>query len=395
MLENYDFRYNVYYGGRGSGKSKFVLQKLLLKGLKEKRLILLMRKETNKIRDSLWREITSLIDEWQLSQFFEINKSEFRATCTINGTEFKCLGLDEAEKIKGFADVSDILLDEVTAFTQEDIELIDGTLRSNKYDLPLQMYFTFNPISKQNFVYKYWGFDTGKTPPDTFICHSTYRDNPFLDESYHKRMEALKERNSTRYKIEAEGLFANLSRLVFNNYTVKEFDYTQLNGDLCIGQDYGFVADPTTLVASIVTADTIYIFKEWGGTGYTNDKIANVIKSLGFAKSMIIGDCAEPKTLEELRRAGISRIKPSVKGADSIKHGLQRLMQYDIIVHPDCQGIITEFENYTYKKDRATGEYIDQPIDDFNHYIDALRYSLQCLDHKQKMGTMSKTLLGI
>ena len=218
-LLDYQYRYNVFYGGRASGKTKFIMQKLLIKGLKEKRTILLMRKQTTQLRDSVWKEILQVIDDFHLSQFFTVNKTEFRITCSINGTEFKCLGLDEPEKIKGFADISDVFLDEVTGFNQEDVELIDGTLRSPKFKLPLQMYFSFNPISKANFVYKYFGFDTGITPPNTFILKSTYLDNPFLGENVAERYEALKQRDYRRWQIEALGDFVSLDKLVFQNYT--------------------------------------------------------------------------------------------------------------------------------------------------------------------------------
>ena len=381
-LLDYQYRYNVFYGGRASGKTKFIMQKLLIKGLKEKRTILLMRKQTTQSRDSVWKEILQVIDDFHLSQFFTVNKTELRITCLINGTEFKCLGLDEPEKIKGFADISDVFLDEVTGFNQEDVELIDGTLRSPKFKLPLQMYFSFNPISKANFVYKYFGFDTGITPPNTFILKSTYLDNPFLGENVAERYEALKQRDYRRWQIEALGDFVSLDKLVFQNYKVEEFDHTKINGVLLCGLDYGFVNDISAFVASLLDEENkkIYVFKIWGDTNKTNDELSNIIKSMGFSKSIIIADCAEQKSIEEMKRAGILRIKPSVKGADSIIHGIQKLQQYDIIIHPSCEGIITEFENYSWQKDKQSGEYINKPIDSFNHYIDALRYSLQCVN---------------
>ena len=381
-LLDYQYRYNVFYGGRASGKTKFIMQKLLIKGLKEKRTILLMRKQTTQLRDSVWKEILQVIDDFHLSQFFTVNKTEFRITCLINGTEFKCLGLDEPEKIKGFADISDVFLDEVTGFNQEDVELIDGTLRSPKFKLPLQMYFSFNPISKANFVYKYFGFDTGITPPNTFILKSTYLDNPFLGDNVAERYEALKQRDYRRWQIEALGDFVSLDKLVFQNYKVEEFDHTKINGVLLCGLDYGFVNDISAFVASLLDEENkkIYVFKIWGDTNKTNDELSNIIKAMGFSKSLIIADCAEQKSIEEMKRAGILRIKPSVKGADSIIHGIQKLQQYDIIIHPSCEGIITEFENYSWQKDKQSGEYINKPIDSFNHYIDALRYSLQCVN---------------
>lgn len=378
-LYDYSKRYNVYYGGRASGKTKFIMQKLLIKGLRERRTILLMRKQTTQLRDSVWKEMLQTISDFHLLDYFSINKTEFRITCKINGTEFKCLGLDEPEKIKGFADISDVFMDEVTGFNKEDVELIDGTLRSPKFKLPLQMYFSFNPISKANFVYTYFGFDTGIVPPNTFILKSTYLDNPFLGANVAERYEALKQRDYQRWQIEALGDFVSLDRLVFQNVKVEEFNHADIKGQLLCGLDYGFVNDISAFVASLLDEENkkLYVFKTWGDTNKTNQELANIIKAMGFGKSVIIADCAEQKSIEEMRREGIIKIKPSVKGADSIIHGIQKLQQYEIIVHPDCEGIITEFQNYAWQKDKQSGEYINKPIDAFNHYIDALRYSLQ------------------
>ena len=393
-VEDYTNRYNVYYGGRGSGKTIFVMDKLLLKGLKEKRTILLMRKTTANCKFSVWKELKAAVDRFQLTKFFTFYESDYSAVCKLNGTVFKCTGLDVAEKIKGFSEISDVLLEEATEFTPEDIDLIDGTVRSIKYKLPLQLYFLFNPVSKANYVYKRFGFDTGVAPPNTFVLKTTYLDNPYISADYIQRMEDMRRTNPTRWKIEALGDFVSLDKLVFQNYTVKEFNHADIKGDLIIGMDFGFINDVSTIVASILdeAEKRIYIFKEWGATGKTNDELAKIIASLGFAKSTIIADAAEQKSIEEIKRKGISRIKPCVKGPDSIIHGIQKLQNYEIIVHPNCEGIITEFENYSWQKDKATGEYINKPIDDFNHYCDALRYSLQCVDNSRKLKTLNKNL---
>lgn len=396
-LWDYSKRYNIYYGGRGSGKTVFLVTKLLLKGLLEKRNILLMNKHTNKVVDGVWRELNNAIDQFQLRPYFTFNKTEFRATCNINGTQIRCLGLDDAERIKGYADISDVLLDEATNFTVEDFELIDGTLRSPKYEYLLQLYCSFNPVSKTNWVYKYFGFDTGIIPDNTFILKTTYLDNIFLSPEYHERMEILKKRNYTRWKIEALGDFVSLDRLVYDGYWhIENFDYTQIKGELLVGLDFGFVNDVSALTASILDEDNkkLYVFKEWGDTGKTNPELAKIITSLGFAKSTIIADSAEQKSIEELRRLGLQRIKASVKGPDSIIHGIQKLQQYEMVIHPSCVEVINELENYSWQKDKQTGEYINKPIDSFNHYLDALRYSTQCANYK-KLKVMDKSVLGL
>lgn len=396
-LWDYSKRYNIYYGGRGSGKTVFLVSKLLLKGLLEKRNILLMNKHTNKVVDGVWRELNNAIDQFQLRPYFTFNKTEFRATCNINGTQIRCLGLDDAERIKGYADISDVLLDEATNFTVEDFELIDGTLRSPKYEYMLQLYLSFNPVSKTNWVYKYFGFDTGITPDNTFILKTTYLDNGFLSHEYHERMEILKKRNYTRWKIEALGDFVSLDRLVYDGYwKCEDFDYTKIKGELLVGLDFGFVNDVSALTASILDEENkkLYVFKEWGDTGKTNPELAKIITSLGFAKSTIIADSSEQKSIEELRRLGLQRIKPSVKGPDSIIHGIQKLQQYEMVIHPSCVEVINELENYSWQKDKQTGEYINKPVDSFNHYLDSIRYSTQCADFK-KLKVMDKSVLGL
>ena len=382
--------------GRGSGKTRFVMSKLLIKGLKEKRMILLMRKTTVSCKWSVWKELKEAVARYQLTNYFDFRESDYSATCKINGTMFKCCGLDDAEKIKGFSEISDVLLEEATEFTPEDVDLIDGTVRSVLYTLPLQLYFCFNPVSKVNYVYKRFGFDTGIVPPNTFVLKTTYLDNRFLSPDYIERMEHMKEVNPTRWRIEALGEFVSLDKLIFQNYKVEEFNHTEIIGELAIGLDFGFVNDISALVASVIDEENkrIYIFKEWGDTNKTNEELAAIISSLGFNKSVIIADCAEPKSIEELKRKGITRIRACEKGNDSILHGIQKLQQYEIIIHPSCAGILTEFENYSWQKDKKTNEYINKPIDDFNHYIDALRYSMQVMK-QTKLKTFNKELLNL
>lgn len=396
-IADYDNRYNVYYGGRGSGKTIFVFQKVLLKALKEKRTVLLMRKTTANCKFSVWKELKEAVERFHLNSYFTFYESDYSAVCKITGSIFKCTGLDIAEKIKGFSEVSDVVLEEATEFTLEDFELIDGTVRSVKYNLPLQIYLLFNPVSKANWVYKKFGFDTGITPPNTFVLKTTYLDNPHLSADYIQRMEDMKVTNPTRWRIEALGDFVSLDRLVFPHWECRDFDHKEIKGELLVGLDFGFVNDVSALTASILDEEnkTIYIFKEWGDINKTNEELAAIISALGFAKSTIIADAAEQKSIEEIKRKGIPRIKPCTKGPDSIIHGIQRLQQYKIIVHPSCTEVITELENYSWQKDKKTGEYINKPIDQFNHYIDSIRYSLQCVDNSRKMHALNKNLLGL
>ena len=392
-LLDYSNRYEVYYGGAGSGKSVFICQKLLVKACRSKRKVLIIRKFGTTLKDSVFQLVVDMLKKWQIYDSCKINLSTYTITLP-NGSVFLFKGMDDSEKIKSITDITDIWCEEATELSEDEYTQLDLRLRAMAGDL--QLIVSFNPVSKVNWVFKRWFADGKKEYPDTMILKTTYKDNRFLPESYTKALEDKINTNPNYYKIYALGEFITLDKLIFYNWKREEFKHEEIKGSLLIGLDFGFINDISALVASILDEENkkIYIFKEWGATGKTNDELAKIISALGFGKSVIVADAAEKKSIEEIKRQGITRIRACDKGPDSIVHGIQKLQQYEIVVHPDCEGIITEFENYAWQKDKKTGEYINKPIDDFNHYIDALRYSLQCVKNN-KVKTMSKSALGL
>ena len=156
--------------------------------------------------------------------------------------------------------------------------------------------------------------------------------------------------------------------------------------------DFGFVNDETAIVESLLDEENkeLYVIREFCQTGLLNTDIAAQLKKMGLQKSTIIADSAEQKSIEEIKKCGIPHIKASVKGQGSINQGIQQLQQYRIIVDSSCLFLLEELENYSYKKDKSTGEYINEPIDKYNHAIDALRYSLQCVSRKSKLKSLPK-----
>ena len=87
-------------------------------------------------------------------------------------------------------------------------------------------------------------------------------------------------------------------------------------------------------------------------------------------------DCAEPKSIDEWREAGLWQGRAARKGKDSVNNGIQYIQDYTIIIHPRCVNFITEISNYTWDEDKF-GAKINVPIDDFNHLMDAMRYALE------------------
>ncbi len=392
----FDYSHNteVYYGSAGSGKSYFIAQKLLIKALNDKRKILVIRKVGRTIKDSVFQLFLDMLSLFQIKQDCKINLSIFSIELP-NGSIILFKGLDDSEKIKSITDITDIWVEEATEINEEEFTQLNLRLRVKKQNL--QVIVSFNPISKVNWVYKYFGFNTGTPPINTIIIKTTYLDNiTHLKQNFIDYLEHMKKINPSYYKVYALGEFASLDKLVFYNWTISDIQPPSTAKLMC-GLDFGYVNDATAFIAAYLDEEDkkIYITDEHYQHAMLNDAIANTIKYKGYGKELIIADSAEQKSIEEIKRQGVTRIKAATKGKGSVLQGIQKLQQYEILVNQKCQNLITEFQNYSWKKDKATNEYINEPNDDFNHCIDALRYSLQCVENIRKVGTLNKAALGL
>lgn len=395
-LEDYSYRYNVFYGGAGSGKSHFIAQCLVYKALKDKRKVLVLRKIGRTVSGSVFDLLIDTLRQFKIIDHCKINRTNFKIELP-NGSCFLCMGLDDPEKVKSIVGITDAWLEEATEFTVDDFSQIDLRIRDPKA-IGQQIYLSFNPVSKANWCY-IWFFSDN---PDYFefrqkvrIVHTSYLDNPHLPQTYIDSLLMQKKTNPVYYNIYALGEFGSLDKLVYNNWQVMDFDAKAIKGTLLCGLDFGYTNDPTAFVASILNEKEgrIYVFKEWGGTGFLNDAIAGQIKEMGFAKSLIMADSAEQKSIDEIKKDGVQRIKPCAKGKGSILQGIQKIQQYELIIHNDCINIKEELENYSWTKDKKTNEYINEPVDAWNHYLDALRYSMQCIDVRKQLASMDKSQL--
>lgn len=387
LLLDYSHRWEIYRGSAGSAKSYFITQKLIVRALSEKIRILVCRRYGSTLRNTCFSLFKEILTKWQLLPYVKIRETDFNIRFP-NGSEVIFMGLDEETKLLSLNDIGAIFIEEVFEVPKYIVEQLNLRLRGKTVNQQILM--AFNPISKQHWLYD---FCEVNPPANSIYTHSTYKDNPFLSKEYTDSLEELYTRNPQKARVFCDGEWGvDAEGLVFQNWKVQEFDNAEIDGQLMVGLDFGFVNDISAIVASLLVEKEkrIYIFKEYGATGKTNKDLINIIQSLGFSKSVIIADSAEPKSIAEIKAGGIGKIRACKKGADSIIHGIQQLQNYEIIIHPSCEGIITELENYTWAKDKNTGLYINKPIDDFNHYIDALRYSLQAITVKLK--TMDKNL---
>lgn len=391
-IDDYSKRIEVYYGGAGSGKSFGATQKVLLKALKHRRKVLVIRKIQRTIKDSIWALLLSHLHASGYYDACRVNRSDFEIELP-NGSIFLFKGLDDPEKIKSIDGITDIVIEEATELTEDDFTQLNLRLRA-LVDY-LQIYLMFNPISKKNWVYDY--FFVRQLPLNVKVVKTTYQDNRFLSDEYRAELERLKDRNPAYYRIYCLGEFATLDKLVFPVYTTKIVSEADVGGlKRWIGLDFGYINDPSAIVWGFIDTvkKRIYVTGEYVKRGMKNNEIAETMHDLGLHKDKSYGDCAERKSIDEIRDKGVN-IEPTEKGKDSIIHGIQWIQQYELIVDERCFKVIEELENYTWKKDKKTGEYLNDPVDTFNHTLDAIRYGLNKYIKGIKTPTVVKKPRGL
>lgn len=387
-LYDYSNFTEVHYGGASSGKSHGVVQKVVLKSLrgwKKPRKVLFLRKVAATVKDSIFEDVISCLAAFEILEHCKVNHSDYRISLP-NGAMLIFKGMDNPEKIKSIKGISDVVMEEASEFNLDDYTQLTLRLR-DKGHKDKQIYLMFNPVSKANWVFKYFFI---KKPKNTAIYQTTYKHNRFLDQLTKENIEELAERNPAYYKIYALGEFATLDKLVFPKYE-KRLINREVVATLpsYFGLDFGYINDPSAFIHLKIDERNkrIYFMDEYVRKGMLNDQLAAAIIDLGYSKEIITADSAEKKSIEEIRRKGIGRIRAAKKGPDSVIQGIQFLSQYELIVDERCVKLVEELENYTWKKDKKTNEYTNEPVDSYNHVIDAARYAVEDIYNRVKVKT--------
>lgn len=363
-------------GSAGSGKSFYITQKLVLKGLKEQRRILVCRRYGSTLRNSVFELFKNVLLDFGLLPYSKVRESDMNITLP-NGTNIIFIGLDDEQKLLSIAGITDVFIEEVFEVSKETVDQLSLRMRGKAKNQ--QIYMAFNPISPKHWLYE---FCEGEQQPNSFYySKSTFRDNPFLNDDYVAALEDMYRTNPNKAKIYCDGEWgADVEGLVYKNVKFEAFDVQELlknrGNEVRCGMDIGFI-DPTAIVATIFNKKErkIYVFGEYYKRGATLEEIAQAVKDMGIEKQRIFCDSADPRAVDFMRRQGL-RAEGAKKGQGSVKAGVSYLQNMEIIVHPDCKNVKVEFENFVYLKDKKTGQYQEDSYDhDFSHSLDALRYA--------------------
>ena len=373
-----DSRYYIVSGGRGSGKSFSVNALLVLLTYEAGHTILFTRYTLSSAYISIIPEFIEKLEMLGLLGDFHITKDEIknkRSGSKIIFRGIKTSSGDQTANLKSLTGITTWVVDEAEELTDEQkFDTIDLSVRQQGKQN--RVILILNPTTKEHFIYGRFFEDRGvnegvnKTVENTTYIHTTYLDNKDnLSQSYLDQIEQMKLRRLEKYKQQILGTWLNKAEgVIFDNWTIGEFKHI---GTSVWGQDYGFAADPSTLVEVNIdsTNKRIYLKECFYLQRLTTSQISEL--NIKHARGgLIIGDSAEPRLLSEIKAKGCN-VRPSIKGQGSITYGISLLQDYDIIVSPDSTNLIKELNNYSWLEKKS-----NTPIDNWNHLIDAVRYAV-------------------
>ena len=376
-------RYDVCKGSRASKKSKTTALRIIYNMMKyDQSNTLVVRKTYRTLKDSCFTDLKWATKRLEVENLWEFKYSPLEATYLRTGQKILFRGLDDPLKVTSITVEYGYLcwawLEESYEITSEkDFDTLDESIRG---ELPPHLWkqwmITFNPWNEHHWLKK--RFFDAENDPDILAITTNYKCNDWLDDADLRLFENMKKNNPRRYQVAGLGNWGIVDGLVYENWKEEEFTLDQVvNCDSVDGIDFGYTNDPAAVFIGFIDTEhkKLYVWDEVYKKGLSNKRLYEEIESLHYQKKSYTADCAEPKSIDELRGYGL-RVEKSQKGKDSIMHGIQYIQDFEIIIHPRCVNFITEIGNYTWDEDRL-GNKINRPIDDFNHLMDAMRYAVE------------------
>jgi phage terminase large subunit len=294
------------------------------------------------------------------------NKSIGAGVYTLYDTEFWFIGLDDEQRIHGMKSDAFWINEAVEASFDDYAQLMQRCSGFSVLD--------YNPSYDEHWIY-----DKVCKRSKTCFIHSTMLDNPLIPAnakeqilSYEPTGENIKSGTADRRKWEIYGLGkrASIEGLIYPEYEIiKEIPYwVKKRG---YGMDFGFSNDPTAIDDCGFVDNTLYIDEMCHRTHMLSADIIKFYKTIPSQE--VISESADPRLIQEIANAGIL-IYPVKKGPDSVLAGIDVIQGYKICVTEKSINAIRELKNYTWKFDEKTGKFLNVPIDNFNHHMDASRY---------------------
>lgn len=351
-------------GGTRSSKTYSVVQLLLTISLMSNKYISIVSESFPHLRRGVMKDFAEIMDNEGLTENrdFRFNKSEYKYEFP-NGSVVEFFSVDNWGKVKGSR--RDIL------FINECNRISYETYRQLAVRTTETIFLDWNPDAE------FWYEENIKNRENTVEIHSTYKDNPHLGEVQIKEIEANRH-NEQWWRVYGLGLTGHIEGTIYRPFIqIDELPDARSRMRHCYGLDFGYSNDPTALLDVYIdeAAKKIYVDELIYESGLLNSDIARLMAEAGISKTTeIFADAAEPKSVDEIgRKVYRYNVKPAYK--NDMLSQIQFLQQFEIYVTSRSLNVIKESRQYKWKEDRD-GNAVNEPIDAFNHAMDALRYAV-------------------
>ena len=315
----------------------------------------IVRKTLPALKGSVFRDFKEImIDKFRIWDNRCMNKSEMVYSFP-NGSFVEFFSTDDEQKIRGRK--RDIL------YCNEGNEISYLEWQQLVMRTTLFSVIDYNP----SFSDEHWICDLNNDPR-TYHFISTYKDNPFLEQTIIDEIESLKNKNKVLWAVYGLGQRAMAEGLVFPDFEIVD-EFPSYAKHVALGLDFGYSYDPTAIVRCGLVDDRLYLDEKCYLTHMLTKEIIKVLKDLGL---VVYADSADPRLIQEISNAGII-IYPADKYKGSVMGGIIKMMEYKICVTKRSLNLIKELRNYVYAQNKD-GKFINEPIDGYNHLIDGARY---------------------
>lgn len=375
-----DYRVIANKGGTRSTKTWSLLQLLLKIATHNKWLCSVVSESMPHLRKGALRDFTTILEN---ANAIEDRHYRYNRTGQIftfpNGGVIEFFSADSYTKVHGAQ--RDIL------FVNECNNLEYEIFRQLAIRTSYTIFLDWNPRSR------FWFEEHLEGREDCTLIHSTYKDNPFLTPMQVAEIESNKG-DSNWWRVYGQGETGSVEGLVYTNWHIVDTMPDPYKKEFyCI--DFGFTNDPTAILRVRLSGGELWIEELAYQTGMLNNDIVKCLHDNHVARNAsIVCDSAEQKSIAEINNLGGYRAVPVTKGKGSIVAGINMVQAYKLNVVQEALGTIDELRNYSWRRDGSTGGYINEPIDKYNHALDALRYGVTTFLTSRRDLSLPKMRIG-
>lgn len=350
-----DKRYIVNEGGSRSGKSFSIMQVLISWAINnpETRVTVCSHSLPHLKRGSM-RDFEVIIKDmgWYFEEWHNKTDNVYHFP---NGSYIEFFGLEDADKARGAG--RDILfLNEANLINKSVFDQLD--MRTQK-----KVVIDLNPSDFDVWCY------TVADGPDAIKIHSTYLDNPFLGDVQVRVIESYREADPLMWQVFGLGLRGTSEEQIYTHY--KLCDEMPGKGMIWYGCDFGYNVQ-SAIVKVELYEGCLYVSEELYKNRLTTSDLIIEINRLNIGQyDEIYADAAEPKTIEEIFRAGYN-IMPADK---DVTEGIRKVKSMPLYITKESKNLRKELSSYKWKKDK-NDKVLDEPTKENDHLCDAMRYAI-------------------